>query len=123
MNIPIFTRFNTRNQVRSAKVQYRTQELNLLRTQHTLYKEIQQAWNSAVASQAKYEASLDASAAAEDAFTLTKAKYENGKATITEFNESLARLIKAQSDSVQATYECLYQTALVEFYRGRPLAL
>ena len=123
MNIPIFTRFNTRNQVRSVKVQYRTQELNLLRTQHTLYKEIQQAWNSAVASQAKYEASLDASAAAEDAFTLTKAKYENGKATITEFNESLARLVKAQSDSVQATYECLYQTALVEFYRGRPLTL
>ena len=123
MNIPIFTRFSTRNQVRSAKVQYRSQELNLLRTQHTLYKEIQQAWNSAVASQAKHSASLDAAAAAEDAFTLTKAKYENGKATITEFNESLARLVKAQSDSVQATYECLYQTALVEFYRGRPLTL
>ena len=123
MNIPIFTRFSTRNQVRSAKVQYRSQELNLLRTQHALYKEIQQAWNSAVASQAKHAASLDAAAAAEDAFTLTKAKYENGKATITEFNESLARLVKAQSDSVQATYECLYQAALVEFYRGRPLAL
>ena len=123
MNIPIFTRFSTRNQVRSAKVQYRSQELNLLRTQHALYKEIQQAWNSAVASKAKHAASLDAAAAAEDAFTLTKAKYENGKATITEFNESLARLVKAQSDSVQATYECLYQTALVEFYRGRPLAL
>ena len=123
MNIPIFTRFSTRNQVRSAKVQYRSQELNLLRTQHALYKEIQQAWNSAVASQAKHAASLDAAAAAEDAFTLTKAKYENGKATITEFNESLARLVKAQSDSVQATYECLYQTALVEFYRGRPLTL
>jgi len=123
LNIPIFNRFSTRNQVRSAKIQYRTQELNLLRTQHTLYKEIQQAWNSAVASQAKYEASLDAAAAAEDAFVLTKAKYENGKATITEFNESLARLVKAQSDSVQATYECLYQTAVVEFYRGRPLTL
>lgn len=118
LNIPIFNKFTVRNQVRSAKLQYRSQELQLLRVQHTLYKEIQQAWNSAVASQAKHAASLDAAAAAEDAFTLTKAKYENGKATITEFNESLARLVKAQSDSVQATYECLYQTALVEFYRG-----
>lgn len=123
LNIPIFNRFSYRNQVRTAKLQYQTQQLQLLRAEHNLYKEIQQAWNAAVASQAKYEASLDASAAAEDAFTLTKAKYENGKATITEFNESLARLVKAQSDSVQATYECLYQTALVEFYRGRPLAL
>ena len=123
LSIPIFNRFSVRNQVRSAKLQYQAQQVQLLRTQHSLYKEIQQAWNSAVASQAKYEASLEASAAAEDAFELTKAKYENGKATITEFNESLARLVKAQSDSVQATYECLYQTALVEFYRGGQLKL
>lgn len=123
LNIPIFNKFSTRNQVRSAQLQYRSQELQLRRTQNSLYKEIQQAWNSAVASQAKYDASLEAAAAAEDAFTLTKAKYENGKATITEFNEALARLVKSQSDSVQATYECLYQTAIVEFYRGRPLTL
>ena len=123
LNIPIFNKLTLRNQVRSAKVQYHNQELQLLRVQHTLYKEIQQAWNAAVASRAKYAASLEAAAAAEDAFTLTKAKYENGKATITEFNESLARLVKAQSDSVQATYECLYQTALVEFYRGGQLKL
>ena len=123
LSVPIFSKFTVRNQVRSAKLQYRTQQVQLLRAEHTLYKEIQQAWNAAVASQAKHAASLEASAAAEDAFELTKAKYENGKATITEFNESLARLVKAQSDSVQATYECLYQTALVEFYRGGRLKL
>ena len=52
-----------------------------------------------------------------------QAKYENGKATLTEFNESRNRLVKAQSDSVQATYEYLYQTRLVEFYRGGELTL
>ena len=123
LNIPIFNKFSVRNQVRSARLQYKAQELQLIRAEHNLYKEIQQAWNSALNAQAKHEASLEASAAAEDAFQLTKAKYENGKATITEFNESLARLVKAQSDAVQATYQCLYQTALVEFYRGRPLSL
>ena len=123
LNIPIFNKLSLRNQVRSAKLQYHNQELQLRRVQNSLYKEIQQAWNSAVAAQAKYSASLEAAAAAEDAFELTKAKYENGKATITEFNEALARLVKAQSDSVQATYECLYQTSLVEFYRGGRLHL
>ena len=123
LSIPIFNKFSVRNQVRNAKLQYRSQQLQLLRTEHNLYKEIQQAWNAAIASQAKHAASLEAAAAAEDAFELTKAKYENGKATITEFNESLTRMVKAQSDSVQATYECLYQTSLVEFYRGRPLKL
>ncbi|MBR5063082.1 MAG: TolC family protein, partial [Bacteroidales bacterium] len=56
--------------------------------------------------------------AAEDSFTLVQAKYENGKATVTEFNESRNQLLKTRSDAVQATYEYLFQTRLVDFYRG-----
>ncbi|MBQ4388913.1 MAG: TolC family protein [Bacteroidales bacterium] len=123
LSIPIFSRFTIRNGVRTAKLQYNSQEIQLQRAKNTLYKEIQQAWNAAVAARAKHESTQKASAAAEDAFELTKAKYENGKATVTEFNESLTRLVKAQSDALQATYECLYQTSLLEFYRGGRLEL
>ena len=48
-------------------------------------------------------------------------KYEQGKATITEFNEARNNFLKAQSDLTQARYEYLYQTALVKFYRGEEL--
>ena len=123
LSIPIFNRFSTRNSVRSAQLQQRSQQLQLRQTQQTLYKEIQQAWNKAVAAQAKWEASRAASDAAQDAFELMQAKYENGKATITEFNETRNQLVKAQSDAVQATYEYLFQTRLVEFYRGGALVL
>ena len=123
LSIPIFSRFTIRNGVRTAKLQYNSHEIQLQRAKNTLYKEIQQAWNAAVAARAKHESTQKASAAAEDAFELTKAKYENGKATVTEFNESLTRLVKAQSDALQATYECLYQTSLLEFYRGGRLEL
>ena len=56
-----------------------------------------------------------------DAFALTQAKYENGKATITEFNESKNNYLKSESDLIQARYENLYQHALIEFYRGKEL--
>ncbi|MDD6111427.1 MAG: TolC family protein, partial [Prevotellaceae bacterium] len=46
-----------------------------------------------------------------------------GKATITEFNEQKNNLLKAQSDMVQAKYEYLYQTTLLDFYRGENLDL
>jgi len=121
LNIPIFSRFSIRNQVRSAKVQQQAQQIQLRSVRQALYKEIQQAWNAAVTAQAKYEASRQAALAAQDAFVLMQAKYENGKATLTEFNESRSRLVKAQSDAVQATYEYLFQTRLVEFYRGGSL--
>jgi outer membrane protein len=56
-----------------------------------------------------------------DAFTLMKAKYENGKATITEFNEAKNNYLKSESDLVQARYENLYQQTLIQFYRGKDL--
>ena len=123
LSIPIFNKFATRNQVRSARLQQSTQALQLRRAEQTLYKDIQQAWNSAVAARAKWEASRTAADAAKDAFVLMQGKYENGKATLTEFNESRNRMVKAQSDAVQATYEYMYQTHLVEFYRGGALTL
>ena len=52
---------------------------------------------------------------------LVQAKYENGKATITEFNEAKNNYMKSESDLVQARYENLYQHALLEFYRGKEL--
>lgn len=123
LNIPIFNRFTTRNQVRTAKMNRTTQEIQLQRVKNNLYKEIVQAWNGAVAAQAKWESAREAEAAARDAFELQEAKYENGKATLTEFNEARNRLVKSQSDAAQATYEYLFQSQLVEFYRGGQLEL
>ncbi|MBR4133497.1 MAG: TolC family protein [Bacteroidales bacterium] len=121
LNIPIFSHFSNRNQVRNARLSYSNQEIMLDNTRKTLYKEIQQAYYNAVGSQAKYRSSQVAAASAEDAFELAQAKYENGKSGITEFNEAKARYMSAESDLVQARYEYLYQSKILDFYRGRDL--
>ena len=123
LNIPIFSRFQTRNNIRSAQLNQDLQRIQLQRTKQALYKEIQQAVASAEAARAKYQASEAAEAAASDAFRLVQARYENGKAGITEFNESRNQYLKACSDRVQATYEYLYQMRLVDFYRGTEMTL
>lgn len=122
LNIPIFSRFSTRNQVRGAKLSFDSQEIMLENTKKSLYKEIQQAYYNAVGSQAKYRSSVVAAASAADAFELAQARYENGKSGITEFNEAKARYMSAQSDLVQARYEYLYQSKILDFYRGRALS-
>ena len=109
--------------MRTAQLNRTTQEIQLQRVKNNLYKEIVQAWNGAVTAQAKWHSAQEAEAAARDAFELQEAKYENGKATLTEFNEARNRLVKARSDAAQATYEYLFQTHLVEFYRGGALHL
>ena len=121
LSVPIFSHFSNRNQVRNARLQYSNQEIMLDNSRKTLYKEIQQAYYNAVGSQAKYRSSMVAAASAEDAFELAQAKYENGKSGITEFNEAKGRYMSAASNLVQARYEYLYQSKVLDFYRGRDL--
>ena len=122
LNVPIFNRFQTRNSIRSARINQENQQLTLENTKKTLYQDIQKVYYNALNAQAKEKASKQAVATANDAFHLTQAKYENGKATITEFNESKNNYLKAESDLVQARYENIYQKALIAFYRGKDLA-
>lgn len=121
LNVPIFNRYSTRNNIRSASIDRENQQLALDNVKKSLYKEIQQVYYNAIAAEAKYTKSLQAEETSKAAFDLTQAKYENGKATITEFNESKNNLMKAESDLVQARYELIYQKALVDFYRGKEL--
>lgn len=121
LQIPIFNRFSTRNNIRSARIDQETQQLQLDNVKKTLYKEIQQVYYNAVAASEKLRSSQQALLAAQDAFTLMQAKYENGKANITEFDDAKNKYMKAESDLVQARYEYLYQSHLLNFYRGRTL--
>lgn len=121
LNYTLFNRLATRNNIRKARVNRENQQLALDNVKKGLYKEIQQAYYNAVASHAKHASSKAAAESSKDAFELMKAKYENGKANITEFDESKMRYLNAESDHVQARYEFLYQTALLDFYRGKDL--
>ena len=123
LNIPIFNRVQTRNSVRSAKLDRENQTLQLDNTKKALYKEIQQVYYNAVAANQKLTSSLQASESSETAFRLTQAKYEQGKSTITEFNEAKNNWLKSESDLTQARYEYLYQLALIRFYSGQTLKL
>lgn len=121
LSIPIFTRMSNRNSLRSAQLNVENQTLQLETVRKSLYKEIQQAWFAARAAQDKYYSSQQVVDSARESFNLVSAKYENGKANITEFNEAKNTLMKAESDLVQARYEQLYQTHLLDFYVGKDL--
>lgn len=123
LNIPIFNRFSTRNQVRKARIQQTTLSWQLEDAKKALYKEIQQAYYNAVNAESKFESSRTADEAAKASFNLMKEKYANGKATSTEFNEARTNWLKAVSERIQAKYDYLFRTKILDFYKGVPLTL
>lgn len=123
LSIPIFSRNNNRNSVRSAQLNMMNQEMQLDNVKKQLYKEIQQAYYNTVSSKSRYESSQEVQTSAQESFELMQAKYEGGKASITEFNESKNRLVTAQADVIKYRYEYLFNTALLEFYRNSSFEL
>ena len=123
LSVPIFNRFQTRNRVKSARIQRTALSWQLEESKKALYKEIQQAYYNALASESKYKSSQSASESAEASFKLMSEKYANGKASATEYNEMRTVWMKALSDGIQAKYEFVYRSKILDFYKGVPLAL
>lgn len=118
LSVPIFNRFTTRNRVRTARLRHLNMSLQLDNAKKVLYKEIQQAWYNAVAAESKYNSSEVAVKANEESFRLMSEKFNNGKATFVEYNEAKLNLTKALSDKLQAKYDYLFRTKILDFYKG-----
>lgn len=118
LSIPIFNKFQVRNNIRDARIQQYSQQHNLDLARKNLYKEIQQATLNADNASAKVAAAREAVRNSETAFRLAQARYENGKSTVTEFNESKNNYLRSQSDLAQAIYENMYNAMLLRWYQG-----
>lgn len=121
LNIPIFNRFQTRNQVRSARLNIENQQLILDNVKLSLYKEIQQAYQSAIAAQVKYISTDKAYSAAEESYKYAIEKYDVGKSTVFEFSEVQTNLLSSKSEQIQAKYDFLFKTKILDFYNGKPI--
>ncbi|MDL2243442.1 TolC family protein [Bacteroidales bacterium OttesenSCG-928-J19] len=123
LNIPIFNRFSTRNNVKSAKLNILNQEFILENTKKALYKEIQTAYQSAVGAQEKFISAEKAVKATEESFRYAQERYEVGKSTVYEFNESKLNLIRTKSEQIQAKYDYIFRAKILDYYNGVPIKL
>jgi len=123
LNIPIFNRYSVRNQVRNAQYNIENQQLALENAKKSLYKEIETAYLNALSAQEKYKASQQAIKSTSESFYYAKERYETGKSTVFEFNEARTRLIRSQSEEVQAKYDFIFRTKILDFYNGIPIKL
>ena len=72
MNVPIFQRFNVRNNVRNAQLNLKGQQIQFESVKKALYKEIQQAYYNAVTAQARYAGSRESAESAREHYELTE---------------------------------------------------
>ena len=121
MNIPIFNKLSTRNNIMTAQVNIKMQELTLLNAQLALNKEIEQAYHSATAAYDKYLSAEKSVEAARIAFKYAEEKSVAERSTIFDFNDAKTRLERSESEAVQAKFDFVFRSKILDFYADKPL--
>lgn len=118
LSIPIFSRFQSRNSVRQARLQHETREIALSEAKQSLQKEIQQAYWNAQKARDNYKSAQKAHTSTELAYSYEAERYAQGKGTAYDLQQARTRLEKTAHDELQARYEFLMRIKILEFYNG-----
>lgn len=123
LNVPIFNRFQAKTGVNNAQIQLENTELQLQNTKNFLRKDIEQSYTNALAAFKRYVANQKTVVSSKEAFRYTEEKFNVGMINSVEYNQSKNNLSKAQSDLLQAKYEYIFRTKILDFYNGQPIVL
>jgi outer membrane protein len=123
LTIPIFNGLQTRVGIQKAKLSLQNADLNLQYQEIQLRKTIQQAYADANAAFIKYTATKKAVDATQESFKYTDQKFNVGLVNSLDYNDAKNKLIKAQSDLLQAKYDYIFKLKVLDFYQGKALTL
>ena len=116
LSIPLFNKWATRTAVKQSEIQIENSRLNSQQAKNQLRKNMEQAYADQIASYKKHQSAQKSVLAYKESFGYINNRYELGMVNSYEFNESKNRLIKAESDELQAKYDLIFKVKLYEFY-------
>jgi outer membrane protein len=123
LSIPIFNGWQVSSNIANARIMHESSQLELQSEKLTLYSNIQQAYADALAALKKFNATQQALVSMEESFKYTETKFEVGLVNTVDYNMSKNQLIATQSDLLQAKYDFIFKTKILNFYQGEPITL
>jgi outer membrane protein len=123
LRIPIFNGWTARSQVAQAKIGIENANLDLELQKNNLYKIIQQAYNDAIAAFNQHKAANKKVNATEESFKYAEQKFNVGMINSVEYNDAKKEYNNALSELIQAKYDFVFRTTVIDFYMGKPLTL
>lgn len=121
LTIPVFNSYNARANVLRSKVTKETASINLTDVENRLRQAIETAYNDATAAAKTYASSAKAVKAREEAFRMTKQRYDAGASNYVDYQVSENNLFQAKSDQVRAKYDLIFKKKVLDFYQGKPI--
>lgn len=123
LSIPIFNGLSTHTAVQQAKISMESARITYEQSKLNLRKTIQQAHADAMASFKSYLAAEKQLSALSESFKYMEERYNVGMATPVDYSDAKNKLIQAGSELLQAKYEYVFRTRILDFYLGKEIKL
>ena len=117
LSIPIFNRYEVKNQVENAKLNVESSKIDIENTKIELRKTIQQAYYNAIAAKNRWDSSQKSVTANEESYRFASQKFEVGRANQYEVNLAKTNLSQSISEQTQAKYEYVFRMKILELMK------
>jgi outer membrane protein len=121
VSIPLWNGNQARSVVNRAKISYQNATLSEQLAKNNLNKVINQALYDLKAAQKRFESTQSAYNSSKEAFNVVEQRYTVGLVNTLDYYQTQVNLNKAAFDVIQAKYDLLFKTKVIDFYLGKPI--
>ncbi len=121
LQIPIFNGFTARSGVRKAKINYDNYLTQAQLAKNNLNKVIFQASTDLKAAESRYVSTQNAFNAQKDAFYVVEQRYTVGLVNSLDYSTAITNKNKAEIDFIQAKYDLLFRSKVIDYYLGKQI--
>ena len=118
VSIPIWDHGKTKNAVAKARLERESTYLDMLDTQKSLWKTIENYWLQARSNQQRYIAAKENVDYCRESYDLTSEQFRLGMKNIVELTQDKTNLSSATQQMLQAKYMALLNIAMLKYYNG-----
>lgn len=121
LQIPIFNGLSAKSNVKRAKINYEDFKLQESLAKNNLNKVIAQAIADLRAADSRYSSTQNTFNAQKDAFNVIEQRYNVGLVNSLDYNTSRTNMNKAETDFIQAKYDLLFRSKVIDYYLGKQI--
>ncbi|TRZ75058.1 MAG: TolC family protein [Bacteroidetes bacterium] len=121
LSIPIYSNRQLKSNIERAKINALSAQLDEQNTRLQLRKTIEQSYTDLRNSIKKYEAVKEQINAAELSYQNMERKYNVGMSTAIDYLIEKNNYFQAQSNGIQAKYDYIFKSKILDFYQGKPI--
>ncbi|GAB3763398.1 TolC family protein [Spirosoma pomorum] len=121
LRVPIFQGNLSRNRITTAKIQQQNAELTALNTRLQLRQQVETAYTNMRAGANRFRATQAQVASLERAFQAAESRLNAGAINATDYSIAKTNLDRARASLVQAKYDYVFRTKILDFYQNKPL--